>query len=210
MTPRYAAVLGSVLRPRTAEDWLVAELKGALARTNARLEALQPLQATPGDRFQGVYAQAGDALNAILHLRLLLHDLVEVDIGLGLGPLDKVRPEASPRDGDGPAWWSAKDALGAAADRASRSGVPAGWRTAVFEGGSPDGALEGLVMLREHLLGRLDDRDVYLVLSLLDGATVTDAAREAGITQQAASRRLRMNGGYALLQSWHQMTGRER
>jgi hypothetical protein len=205
MSADYAAVVGSIGRTRTDEGWLLAEVKGALSRTNARVNGPQPLQATPGDRFQGVYESASDALNATLYLRLLLHDLVDVHVGIGLGSLDEVRPEASPRDGDGPAWWDGREALDAAADRQQRRGLPQGWRTAVFRDGDADPVLDGLVMLREQLLSRMDDRDVYLVLALLDGASVTEAARDLGISQQAASRRLGTNGGYALLQSWQQM-----
>lgn len=205
MSADYAAVVGSIVRPRGAEGWLLAEVKGALSRISGQVEGPQSLQATPGDRFQGVYEGAGDALNAALYLRLLLHDLVDVHVGIGLGSLDEVRQEASPRDGDGPAWWDARDALDAAVDRQRRRGLPRGWHTAVFRDGDADPALNGLVMLREQLLSRMDDRDVYLVLALLDGSTVTEAARDVGITQQAASRRLGANGGYALVQSWQQM-----
>lgn len=205
MSAEYAAVVGSIVRARADEGWLLAEVKGALSRTNARIPGPQPLQATPGDRFQGVYERASDALNATLYLRLLLHDLVDVHIGIGLGSLDEVRPDASPRDGDGPAWWNAGDALDAAADRRQRRGMPQGWRTAVFRDGGADPALDGLAMLREQLLSRMDDRDVDLVLALMDGTSVTAAARDVGISQQAASRRLGANGGYALLQSWRQM-----
>ena len=205
MEPHYTAVLGSILRPRQAASWVLAEVKGALSRTNAQVEGLQPLQATPGDRFQGVYAAAGDALNATLYLRLLLHDLVDVHMGLGVGPLDEVRPEASPRDGDGPAWWNARDARDAAAGRERRAGMPAGWRSTVYRDGREHPPLASVVMLREHLLTRMDDRDIDLVLSLLEGSTVTEAARGVGISQQAASLRLRTKGGYALLQSWRQL-----
>ncbi len=207
MPSRYTAVLGSILRPRQAAGWLLPELKGALARTHVQVEGLQPLQATPGDRFQGVYAATGDALNATLYLRLLLHDLVDVHVGLGVGALDEVRPRASPRDGDGPAWWNARDAREAAANRERRAGMPAGWRTAVYQDGRGHPTLESVVMLREHVLTRMDDRDVDLILSLLDGSTVTEAARAVGISQQAASLRLRTKGGYALLRSWQQLKG---
>lgn len=69
------------------------------------------------------------------------------------------------------------------------------------------GALEGMLLLRDQILHGMDERDAGLVVALLDGATVTDAASQVGISQQAASRRLRSNGGYALVRSWDLLDG---
>lgn len=229
----YAAVIGDVIAsrrvPRAA--MLPRRLQDALERANRRIGAVQPLQPTIGDEFQGVYARVGSALNATLLVRLLLHDLTEVRFGVGWGGFTSWASGRAPYEQDGPAWWSARAAIEAVREQERRPGVPANWQTAVrlpaespvdtvessqealFEAQEyliearsltidPGLVLEGVVMFRDHVLGMLDDRDVALVLALLDGATAKDAAGSAGISQQAASRRLRENGGYALLKGW--------
>jgi hypothetical protein len=235
--PGYAAVIGDVVGSRRMQPGvLLRRLRTALQRTNARVTALQPLQPTLGDEFQGVYRRLGQALNATLLVRLLLHDVTDVRFGVGWGTFTRWDPDRAPFEQDGPAWWSARAALEAALAQERRTGIPAGLRTAVRLGtdglphertraaaeeagetlvpaspylGDPipldldlELVLEGLVLFRDHVVHTLDGRDVGLVLALLEGATVTDAAARVGISQQAASRRLRANGGYGLVRSW--------
>lgn len=232
----YVTVIGDVVGSRQADPDLFDRLQDALERTNARIHAMQPLQVTVGDEFQAVYRRLGDALNAAILVRLLLHETAEIRFGVGWGTFTRWNSERSPFEQDGPAWWAARDALKAIRKQESGFGVPAGWRTGIrlrheppsdgegdlnwhmpVEADDPqrrslgmsiDAAVESLVMLRDHVFARLDERDVQLVLALLaDGVTVTEAARSIGISQQAASRRLQMNGGYALLRSWRIFEG---
>ena len=215
----YAAVIGDVVGSRETGEDLFERLDGALARAGERVPAVQPLQVTNGDEFQGVYRALGPALNATLLVRLLLHDVADVRFGVGWGAFTRWSAERTPYEQDGPAWWAAREALEAVERYESAAGIPRGWRTEVrLDGarsdssavaggaGAPpiavDDALQALLVCRDHILARLDARDVSLVRALLEGATATMAAEEVGISQQAASRRLRSNGGYALLRTW--------
>ena len=215
----YAAVIGDVVGSREAGQDVFERLDDALARAGERVPALQPLQVTIGDEFQGVYEALGPALNATLLVRLLLHGVVDVRFGVGWGAFTRWSAERTPYEQDGPAWWAAREALEAVERHESETGTPHGWRTEVrldaarseapaAAGGADapaiavDGALQALLLCRDHILARLDARDVGLVRALLEGATATMAAQQVGISQQAASRRLRSNGGYALLRTW--------
>ncbi len=215
----YAAVIGDVVGSREAGEDLFDRLDDALARTGERVPGLQPLQVTIGDEFQGVYQSLGAALNATLLVRLLLHDVVDVRFGVGWGAFTRWSAERTPYEQDGPAWWAAREALESVERHESAAGTPHGWRTEVRFGAARseapagagaacapvvavDDALQALLLCRDHILARLDARDVGLVRALLEGATATMAAQQVGISQQAASRRLRSNGGYALLRTW--------
>jgi hypothetical protein len=130
-TPGYAAVLGDVVRSRHADVGFFDRLHQALGHANERIDALQPLQITIGDEFQGVYRRLGDALNTTLLLRLLLHDVVDVRFGIGWGTFTRWVPERAPYEQDGPAWWAAREALKEAVSQEARPGTPAGWLTAI-------------------------------------------------------------------------------
>ena len=233
---RLAAVIGDVIRSRQAGPDLFDRLEVSLARTNDRLVSVQPLQITIGDEFQGIYDGLGQALNATLYLRLVLLDVAGVRFGVGWGDIVRRHPDRAPYEQDGSGWWAAREALDLATRREKEVKTPAGWSTAVClpsradrsgDAAEHDGAasgnrarqrpsrfdlaanptVEALVMMRDHVVGGLDRRDAQLVLALLDGMTVTEAAALEGITQQAASRRLHTNGGYALVRSWQMLEG---
>ncbi len=182
-----ATLRGQVAGGYEAGSWLERELRGALTRANRMVPTRHPLQATEGGAFGGRYSGPDPALNALLVVRLFLHGLAEVEAGIGPDP-----PAAAA-------------ALSEAGRRDSRRGTPVGWRTAVVEPGGEAAGLDAVAMFRDLLLYRMDERDARLTLALLEGASVTAAARAVGISQQAASRRLRSNGGYALLQSWEKV-----
>jgi len=172
--------------------WLDSELTGALRLANEMVPAVVPLELAGLGRFQGSYDGAGRALNALLLVRLVLHGLAEVRGGVAAGP------------GQGPGDAERRalaEALAEAGRREGARATPGGWRTTV----AADPGLDGVAMFRDLVLSRMDERDVLLVLALLEGSTVTAAAGAVGISQQAASRRLQQNGGYALLRSWRQV-----
>ncbi len=64
---------------------------------------------TVGDEFQGAYTTLGAAVEAALHLRLLLLPAVDTRIGLGRGAVTILDRERGIEDG--PAWWAARAAI---------------------------------------------------------------------------------------------------
>lgn len=225
----YASLIGDVIGSRRRQPQVRHEVQSALDQANDQVEAIQPMQFTIGDEFQGVYRRIGQALNAALLVRLQLHKTVDVRFGIGWGEFTQWSPGREPFEQDGPVWWTARAALEVVRKSERSLGSPAALRTAVRFDTNPDvderteeaetvtrdglplpGAIDlGLnrlidlvAMFRDQVAHRLDKRDAELVLSILAGSTVTEAARQAGISQQAASRRLGVNGGYALKRSW--------
>ena len=127
--PGYAAVIGDLVGSRQAAAGLFDHVTAALTRVNDRIEALQPLQITIGDEFQGVYRGLGAALDATLLVRLLLHGTADVRFGIGWGGFTRWNPDRAPFEQDGPAWWAAREALDAARAQESGAGLPVGWRS---------------------------------------------------------------------------------
>jgi hypothetical protein len=218
-----AVLVGRVVAAGEDGPWLASELEGALVRTNEMVPAAVALQSTGEGGFRGAYESGGPALNAVLLVRLFLHGLAEVPAVVALrlvspssSGLEEGGAGSGEEDpaskGNALAWEAAAGTLPRAAGLEAARGTPLGWRTAVVELGAsrghpraPTPPLASVAMLRDFVLSRMDERDAHLVLALLEGSTVTAAARAAGISQQAASRRLQANGGYALLRSWRQL-----
>ena len=82
-----------------------------------------------------------------------------------------------------------------------------GWRTAFVADPSsnPDPDLERFInaflLCRDELVGRMDERDVQLMVAAIDGRSQEEAARDAGISQPAVSQRNQRSGTYAILQA---------
>jgi hypothetical protein len=197
-------VIGDVVASRAADQrQLLATLKGALGIANDRVDAVQPLQLTPGDAFQGAYLGLSDALAATLlvrlHLRAAAHEL---RVGVGYGAITVHDPELEPSGQSGPAWWSARQAI----DAAQALGAPhqrgtSGWLRTRFAGAGPahDALVNALLACRDQLLAQLDEKDAAIAVGALLGRTQEAIGAEIGLAQSTVSERRRRHGIDAIL-----------
>lgn len=197
-----AALIGDVVHSRRAGDRhaLHERLATALEQVNDLLDPVTPLRVTVGDEYQGGFATVGGALRASLRLRLALAPEADVRHGLGWGEVTVLQEE--PRIEDGPGWWSARDAIhdveraeGRAGSRLRRTV----FRRAEGTAGPDPATLEAMLILRDQLVGGLDDRSLHVLRGLLAGTTQRDLAAELGVSASAVSQRVRSDGLAALV-----------
>jgi hypothetical protein len=254
-------VIGDIIGSKAHRDRRVLQihLRRALDDVNARVGALQRLEMTLGDEFQGLYASLAAAVQVTLLVRLCLVPRADVRFGIGWGPLYVYEPGEVPYGQDGPAWWEARRCIDAVAGAQRQRGSPRGLRTCFSswqdgprqparegvisrqaspgagparagparagpeEGGAsvqltfpgmgpglpapallpaiPDELVNAYLVCRDDLVGQMDDRDVRIVLALLDGRRQMDIATEEGVSASAIAQRLAKSGSYALLRS---------
>jgi hypothetical protein len=185
---------------------LQTSLKKALRRVNAQLSPVQPLELTVGDEFQGGFSTLASAARASLLVRLELlggHESADSRYGLGLGAITVFDGTRSPTSQDGPAWWSAREAI----DRARRlaeSPRTSFVRTCVGQGpeiGIPrteSAALEAFLMCRDSTIDQMTERGRRLLLGLLLGRSQEILAAREKITQGAVSQQVRRSGASAI------------
>lgn len=186
----YATVVGDLVASRTRSDraGLHRRFAAAVEQINAELSPVLPLRIQAGDEFQGRFATRGEALAAVLRLRLRLAPDVECRYGVGWGALSVLDKTTGVEDG--PGWWLARDAIDAVHGSRDR-------RTA-YRG--PDQELiEAVLLGRDALLGRLDARSVRILLGLLEGVSQRDLAEELGVSASAISQRVRHDDLAALV-----------
>lgn len=184
-------MIGDLVGSRRHDSRAVAQqhLLDALAAVNDRLEAVQPLEPTIGDEVQAVYATLHDALHATLLVRLALPESMDCRFGVGVGELEVVGASAYGLTQDGPAWWSAREAVDAARVRARQ--VP-GLRTRVVRATPTEGDLVNAYLLcRDTLVSDFDGRQRRIALGVLDGRTLAEIADDEGISTSAVSQRRR-------------------
>jgi len=187
------ALIGDVVGSRRAPDraGLQRLLVDALAEVTTRLGG--QLTMTVGDEFQGRYPDLETALAASMRLHLGLIGPARLRIGIGQGPLSFETDSGSPLGQDGPVWWRARDAI---------ESVEAGGdqvRTKVHTDTVWDGVINAYLLLRDTLLGRLDEADGVIGLGLLDGFTQKELANRLGLNQSSVSRRVNGHGLAALV-----------
>jgi hypothetical protein len=157
---------------------------GALDRLG-RAGAVRPLLAferTAGDEFQGVLAEADDAVAVVL-------DLVREggwSIGIGAGPVQVPLPDST-RAGAGPAFVAARRAVEAAKSRPTRVAV---------RGAVPDDAGDAQAVLTAlaALLERRSPAAWEAIGLVAAGRTQAQAAAELGVSRQAVGQRLAAGG----------------
>jgi hypothetical protein len=204
------AVIVDISRSRSHPDRraLQVEVVAALDEVNRLVPALQPLEPTVGDEFQGAYSELAQALRATLLVRLSLPEGAECRFGIGLGELRTVGTGVVGAIQDGSAWWSAREAIGTAREHEySRLGFVRTW----FDTGQPTRAEVGAVpsehlvnaylLCRDQLVGAMQPRARRLLLGQLLERTQAQLAREEGISQSAVSQSLTRSGATALLAS---------
>jgi hypothetical protein len=198
------AMLGDVVGSRGHPDpgrrrRLVAD---ALALANDRLAPAQPLTPTIGDEFQGLFADLVSALEATLVVRLALVGEVDVRFGIGSGPLVTFEASRAPFDQDGPAWWSAREAVDHVRELSQRQESPRGLRTRWVDA---DGerpfvvaAVNAFLQSRDELVASMDPRDAAAMLGLLADEPLTRIAEAEGVSVSALSQRAIRGGLYAI------------
>ena len=197
-------MLGDVVGSREHPDpgrrrRLVAD---ALALANDRLAPKQPLTPTIGDEFQGLFADLVSALDATLLVRLALLGEVDVRFGIGAGPLMTFESSRAPFDQDGPAWWSAREAVdhvrGVSQRQESSRGLRTRWVDAGGERPFVVAAVNAFLQCRDELVAGMDPRDAAAMLGLLAEEPLTRIAEAEGVSVSALSQRAIRGGLYAI------------
>ncbi len=176
------AVLGDVVASRTLPDRGAAQRRigEVLAQVGDLVPGVQPLEATIGDEFQGAYEQLGEALRAQLLIRVLLHPDVDVRIGVGHGAAEVYDDVRRPLLQDGPAWWSAREALESMAS--PRRAAIRTWYV-----GPRAELVNAHLLCRDALLDRLNERGWRMLGWALQGETQRRIAEIEGISRSAVS-----------------------
>ncbi len=194
ITSFRATVIGDVVGSRHASDRsaLHRAVSGALARVADG--AVDPPTFTVGDEFQGSYHTVGAAIEAAFWLRLILAPEIDVRFGIGWGEVTVLDADAGIQDG--PAWWSARDAIRHTADVQRQPGFALVRTTfrAPDDARSDVAAVNAALICRDHLLGSLDERSMRIVRGLMDGRTKKELAAAEGISASAVSQRAARDG----------------
>lgn len=197
-----ATLIGDIVASRAHADRgrLQQDLRSLFESVNATVVPVQPMVMTIGDEFQAVYRSVEAVLEAQFRLAVGLPVDVEVRTGLGWGRIRAFDPQRLPLEQDGPGWWNARRAI-ETVEHSERSHGSAIRRTAIVTGHAGDDLVNGYLMLRDHLVGRLDAVDRVIVAGILDGETLTVIARRLGLNKSSVSRRASSHGLTALVAS---------
>lgn len=204
-TLRYAvAVLGDVVASRRHPDpdRRRDRVEEAISVANERFEPIQPLTPTIGDEFQGLFVDLVSALDATLMVRLTLLGEVDVRFGIGSGELFAFDPGRAPFEQDGPAWWSAREAVDLVRELPQGQERPRGVRTRWVEAESARpfevAAVNAFLQCRDELVAAMDPRDAAAMLGLLADEPLTRIAEAEGVSPSALSQRAIRGGLYAI------------
>ena len=207
------ALLGDVVGSRGHPDpgrrrRLVAD---ALSLANDRLAPKQPLTPTIGDEFQGLFTDLVSALEATLVVRLAVLGEVDVRFGIGSGPLVTFEASRAPFDQDGPAWWSAREAVDHVRELSQRHESPRGLRSRWVDAGGERpfvaAAVNAFLQCRDELVAGMDPRDAAAMLGLLSGEPLTRIAEAEGVSVSALSQRAIRGGLYAIRRAHVELRG---
>ncbi len=206
----FTTVIGDVVGSRKHSDQrsLFEHLDRALSWVNERVAAVQDLQITVGDEFQGVYHDLGRALDAALLVRLRVWDSCHLRFGLGTGEIDSFKPESRPFSQSGSAWWLAREAIDSVVAHESKKGWPRSLRTWLrSEDARLESAINGFLLCRDQVLDRMDREDARVLLGLFLGETQDTVARDLGIKQPSVSSRQHAKGANAVYRAHLVMKG---
>ncbi|KQR47417.1 hypothetical protein ASF87_00025 [Microbacterium sp. Leaf161] len=201
------AVLADIVGSRKLDDRSAAQriLDDTIARVEKHLPlAHHALTPTVGDEQQGVYLELEDAMVSLLMIQLALPDGIAFRFGIGIGDVssvDSVHGELA----DGPGWYAARAAIETVHARENRT-VP---RTRTWIVGAPgqDEVMESTIaasnaylLVRDELVGAMNERERRLTYGRLVGRSQHDLAAEEGISQPSVSKSLRSAGSAALIE----------
>lgn len=204
-TSKHAvAVLGDVVASRRHPDPArrrerIAE---AISAANDRFDPIQPLTPTIGDEFQGLFVDLVSALDATLVVRLALLGEVDVRFGIGSGELFGFDPARAPFEQDGPAWWSAREAVDLVRELPQGQERPRGVRTRWVDAEGRRtfevAAVNAFLQCRDEMVAAMDPRDAAAMLGLLADEPLTRIAEAEGVSASALSQRAIRGGLYAI------------
>lgn len=192
-------------------------IREVLDRVGGDRKAVQALEPTIGDEFQGVFLSLADASRATLLIRLELLASVGADsrYGLGRGEFTVLDDSRAPVSQDGPGWWAARAAI----ERAKSEGASS--RTAFvrtrMQTWRPDAAppscdvdatVNAFLTCRDSIVQRMSDRGRRLLLGLMRGRSQRELAAAEGITQSAVSQALAASDAYAVVAAQAELEGR--
>lgn len=182
---------------RTTAQSRILESFGAV---DARVDHVQPLQATTADEFQAVYPSIASALEATLLARLALPEGIDCRFGFGHGPVMTVGEGTAGPIQDGEGWWLARAAIDEAHRRAdSRTPSLRGWFRAEGTGRDVEPLVNAYLLSRDQIVGAMTERARRLTLGVMMGRLQGELAEAEGITQSAVSQALRRSGGASLV-----------
>ena len=183
------SVIGDLVASRQASSRTAvqAALQAALSDTSTVLPPIDRLEPTVGNEFQGAYASFSAATLATLMIRLRLDGIIDIRCGLGAGDRETLGPDRTPLLQDGPAWWSAREAieaLGAPANRLRRT-----WYDGRYAGGfgPPEEWANAYLTVRDALVDRLSARARSMLLLALEGRSQREIAKTIAVSQSAVS-----------------------
>jgi hypothetical protein len=150
----------------------------ALRVLGGSVPVLLAFERTAGDEFQGVLADPGDVVDAVVRLVRM----GGWSIGVGAGPVQTPLPDST-RAGSGPAFLAARRAVDAAKQRPLRLAV----RGAV----PPEAADAQAVLSALAALVERRSEQAWEAIALVDqGRTQSEAATVLGVSRQAVGQRL--------------------
>lgn len=203
-----ATLIGDVVASRAQPDRRAGQQRvdEALRRAHERHPWIHPATTTAGDEFEATYAGVGAAIGAAMTVRLDLLDEVDLRFGIGFGEVT-ILGERTPSQ-DGPAWWSAREAIEDVAARGKRSAT----RTARMAYRSsdpsapPPAAIDPALACVDALVGTLDPRSLRLLRGLVDGRSQRELALAEGISTSAVSQRVRADSLTVVTDALQQLT----
>ena len=195
--PQAAAVIADIVGSRRLADREAAQeqILAAFAVAEKDVPPLRAAWATVGDEFQALHGAWPQAVRAVVRVSLALPPGLELRFGIGVGERRSLDDGVGDRIEDGTAWYRARAAVERAHARADGAAT-------AFVAADPSltAAVDGVLLLRDHVLGRLKARERRLAAALLGGATQTQAARAERITQSAVSQAVTRSGIDRLLE----------
>ena len=200
------AVIADIIGSRALPDRGAAQrvLDDTIVRVEGDLPvAVRGLRPVFSDELQGEFDTVEAALAFVLMLQLALPDDIGCRFGVGIGSVRLVASAGGDLP-EGPAWWSAREAIEIVHEKQQRS-VP-GARTWIVPAAEEPASVHRQVDLanayllaRDQLVVAMTERTRRLVYGRCRGLTQRQLAAEEGISQPAVSQALASAGASAVI-----------
>jgi hypothetical protein len=206
------AVIADLVRSRQLKSRADVQplVEEAFWLVNRSVPALEPIRATIGDEFQGVFRTIVDALEATTLARLAMPTSADCRFGIGSGVIEAVGKGLAGTLQDGPGWWLAREAIDEAhAREKGRNPSLRSWFRAEGADEKPgerpalaqESVVNAYLLTRDHLIGTMSDRTRRITLGTALGKSQNQLAAEENVSQSAISQAMRRSGGSSLLSS---------